>query len=120
MKNMTTHSFKAILGGMLLAALTLIPSVSEAQHQILHSVSGSGFTIVEKDYFYPGSVGFTLRHSISAKVSADGTVSGSLVVQIDGLAPKQVTLVHNITCLSFDGKTAFFSAVIQNSNNHDF
>ena len=76
MKNMTTHSFKAILGGMLLAALTLIPSVSEAQHQILHSVSGSGFTIVEKDYFYPGSVGFTLRHSISAKLSADGTAVG--------------------------------------------
>ena len=117
---MTNHSFKAMLGGMALAALAMIPSVSEAQQQTGHSVSGSGFTIVENDYFYPGSLGFTLRHSISATVGAGGAVSGSVVVQIDGLAPKQVTLVCVITCLSFDGKTAFFGGVILNSNNPEF
>jgi hypothetical protein len=117
MKVMTHTSFKGLIGGLLMAALTSIPSVTEAQQRVVHSVSGSGLTVVEKDFFFPGSPAFTFRNIIAATLHADGTVSGKLVVHVIQPPEAPITLVGDITCLTFEGKTVFYGATIIKTTN---
>ena len=109
-KNMNakiTRPMKLMFAGLLLASLALTPTVLKAQG-FVHHVTGSGLTVVPAGPFSPA---FQFRQSISAWQKADGSIGGSIVVEIQGLTPIPVTMVGEITCLTVEGNTAFYSLV---------
>jgi len=119
MKAKLIKHMKSLFAGLLLAGTAFMPWTAQAQ-KITHTVTGSGLTIVEKDFFYPGSEPFSFRQSISAWQKADGTSGGSLVVQVwSPGAPTVVTMVGEIISLTVVGNTAYYVLVNTHSNSDD-
>jgi len=76
MKTAISSSLKALFGAVLLSG-AIVPPISAEPQGVVHSITGSGLTVVAENFFFPGSEGFTARQSISARQKADGTVGGN-------------------------------------------
>ena len=117
MKTTTINPLKALLGAMLLSGAIVTPVSAEPQGVVL-AITGSGLTVVEENFFFPGSPGFSARQTISARQKSDGRVEGSFIIQIWFASnPSPIVLVQDITCLTLDGNTAYFGAVIRWSSD---
>jgi hypothetical protein len=109
--NLTKH-MKSLFAGLLLAGTALSPVAAQAQ-QIIHTVTGSGLTVVP---FGPDGP-FSFRQSISAWQKSDGTFGGSAVVQIWFPGAPDVVMVMEITSLTVVGNTAYYTTVTTHSNS---
>jgi len=110
---------KTLVAALLLS--TAMPMVSTAlagPPADMHSLSGAGYVVVPADFFYPGSPEFSSWSMISVHQKADGTVQGTYILNLwFDSQPNPIVLASDITCLTVDGNTAWFSGVISRSND---
>jgi hypothetical protein len=118
MKNIATQTLKTLLCATLLSGAAVTPVLAGSQG-VLHSVNGSGAVHIPNDFFFPGSVSFWERYSISARQKADGTVDGTLIVEAWGESTpvSHSQSVIDITCLHTSGNTVYYGGVIRWSND---
>jgi hypothetical protein len=84
----------------------------------MHSLTGAGFVVVPADYFFPGSPAWTSWSTIEAHLKPDGTVQGTSMLHLwFESSPNPINLVTDITCLTVDGNTAYFSGVLTSSSD---
>jgi hypothetical protein len=90
-------------------------------HGDIHSITGSGLIVVPPDFFFPGSEGFVTTTSISAHQKADGSLKGTTTIHTWFASQSEpMVFVSDITCLTVDGNTAYFGAVVRYSNNFSY
>ncbi len=118
MNNFATHTLKALLCATLLSGAAVAPVLAESQG-VVHSLDGSGAVHIPNDFFFPGSVSFWERYSISARQKADGTVDGTLIVEAWGESTpvSHSQSVIDITCLNASGDTAYYGGVVRWTND---
>ena len=102
---------------LLTTALAITSTALAGPPPGMHSLSGAGFGRPGR-LLLPGLAGMISWCNHSAHLRPDGAVEGTSVLHLwFESSPNPINLVTDITCLTVDGNTAYFSGILTSSSD---